>query len=184
MGASAGAPSGIEYRLAQPRDAEAVARLHARSWRESYRGSFSEAFLDGDLVGERLRVWRDRLAQPGREQWVLLALDGARLAGFVCVYGAHDPRWGSLVDNLHVAGESKRGGIGSALMRRAGAWLVERHPGLGVYLWVLEANASARRFYESLAGLDAGVSVMETHGGAMVRSCRYVWASSERLAQS
>ena len=33
----------ITYRPAQPGDAEAVARLHARSWRESYRGSFSDA---------------------------------------------------------------------------------------------------------------------------------------------
>jgi ribosomal protein S18 acetylase RimI-like enzyme len=172
----------IEYRQAEPGDAEAVARLHARSWRENYRGSFTDAFLDGDLPGERLRVWRARLGDPPRSQLVLLAVDGASLGGFVCAYGAHDPRWGSFIDNIHVARASKRRGIGSALMRQAGAWLALHHPGLGVHLFVLEANASARRFYERLGARDAGVSTMETHGGAIVRSCRYVWPDARLLS--
>ena len=87
----------IAYRDAGPADAEAVASLHARSWRESYRGSFTDEFLDGDLLAERLGVWRERLERAPDEQLVLLALDGARLAGFVCAYGAHDPR-GRLIE--------------------------------------------------------------------------------------
>ena len=171
----------IEYRRAQLRDAEAVALLHARSWRENYRGAFPDPFLDGDLPGERLRVWRERLGDPPRNQLVQLAVDGENLAGFVCAYGGHDPRWGSLIDNLHVARASKGGGIGSSLMRHAGAWLGRHHPGLGIYLWVLEANSSARRFYEHLGAHDAGVSTMETHGGAIVRSCRYTWRDAGAL---
>jgi ribosomal protein S18 acetylase RimI-like enzyme len=165
----------IEYRMAKASDAEGIANLHARSWRESYRGSFHDSFLDGDLPGERLRVWRGRLELPKDDQLVCLAVDGAILAGFVCAYGAHDDRWGSLIDNLHVAGEYKRRGIGAALMQRAGAWLAPRYGGLPVYLLVLEANAPARRFYERLGGCNAEVSTMETHGGAIVRSCRYTW---------
>lgn len=174
----------IEYRPASPTDAEAVAALHARSWREHYRGSFTDAFLDGDLLGERLGVWRERLGSPRDDQLVQLAVGGERLVGFVCAYGGHDPRWGSFIDNLHVAGEAKRGGVGSSLMAQAGAWLAERYPGLGVYLLVLEANAPARRFYESLGGRSAEVSTMETHGGARVRSCRYVWERPGLLAAS
>jgi len=172
----------IEYRQANPADAEAVASLHARSWRENYRGAFSDAFLDGDLPAERLRVWRERLGNPSDDQLVQLAVDGADLRGFVCAYGGHDPRWGSFIDNLHVARASKRSGIGSSLMRQAGAWLDLHCPGLGIYLWVLESNASARRFYEHLGAENAGVSTMETHGGAIVRSCRYAWPSAGRLA--
>lgn len=172
----------IEYRPAQPSDAEAVASLHARSWRENYRGAFLDAFLDGDLVGERRRVWRDRLDRPAGNQLVQLAVDGAALVGFVCAYAAHDPEWGSFVDNLHVASAAKGGGVGSSLMRQAGAWLAARHPDLGVYLLVLEGNSRARRFYEHLGGRNAGVSTMETHGGAVVRSCRYVWPRAELLS--
>jgi ribosomal protein S18 acetylase RimI-like enzyme len=172
----------IEYRNAASRDAEAVAQLHARSWRESYRGSFSDEFLDGDLNGERLRVWSARLAEPSRNQLVQLALDGTDLAGFVCAYGDHDPQWGSFIDNLHVAGTSKRNGIGSSLMRQAGAWLDHHYPELGIYLWALEVNSSARRFYERLGGHDEGVFTTETHGGTLVRSCRYTWPRAAALA--
>ena len=174
----------IEYRPARPSDAEAIASLHARSWRENYRGAFHDSFLDGDLREERLRVWRARLADPPGHQLVQLAVDGTSLVGFVCAFGAHDPEWGSLVDNLHVALASKRSGIGASLLRHAGAWLAPRYPDLGVYLWVLEVNSSARRFYERLGGRNAGVSTMETHGGAVVRSCRYTWPARSRRPSS
>jgi ribosomal protein S18 acetylase RimI-like enzyme len=172
----------IEYRPAGRFDADAIAFLHTRSWRENYRGAFSDAFLDGELPEERVRVWRARLDHPAENQFVQLAVDAADLVGFVCAYGAHDPEWGSLVDNLHVAGTAQRNGIGTSLMRQAGAWLEARHPGLGVYLFVLEVNSSARRFYARLGARNAGVSTMETHGGAVVRSCRYVWEGARHLA--
>jgi ribosomal protein S18 acetylase RimI-like enzyme len=165
----------IEYRSARLSDAEAIADLHARSWRENYRGAFLDTFLDGDLPGERFRVWRERLAHPPGNQFVQVAVDGTKLAGFVCAYAASDPQWGSFVDNLHVARAFKRSGIGSALMKQAATWLAVSYPELGVYLLVLEANVSARRFYERLGGQNSGVSTMETHGGAVVRSCRYTW---------
>ena len=172
----------IEYRQAQLRDAEAVALLHARSWRENFRGDFTDAFLDGDLPGERLRVWHDRLDQPPENQFVQVALDGANLVGFVCAYGAHDPQWGSFIDNLHIADAAKRTGIGSSLMRQAGAWLSSQYADLGVYLLVLESNSEARRFYERLGAQNASVFNTETHGGAVVRSCRYTWPRTELLS--
>jgi hypothetical protein len=66
-------------------------------------------------------------------------------------------------------------------MRQAGAWLASLYPDRGVYLWVLEVNDSARRFYESLGARNAGTSTVETHGGAVVRSCRYTWPRAELL---
>jgi ribosomal protein S18 acetylase RimI-like enzyme len=174
----------IEYRQARRSDADTVALLHTRSWRENYRGAFLDAFLDGELPEERLRVWRSRLDHPSAHQLVQLALDGADLVGFVCAYGAHDPECGSLIDNLHVARAAKRTGIGTALMTRAGSWLAARYPDVGVYLWVLESNSPARRFYERLGGRNAGTSTMETHGGAVVRSCRYTWPRAESLASA
>lgn len=172
----------IGYRPAQPADAEAVALLHAQSWRENYRGAFLDAFLDGDLPGERRRVWRARLESPPEHQLVQLAVAGADVVGFVCAYGDHDPEWGSFVDNLHVARAAKGTGVGSSLMRQAGAWLAARFPDTGVYLFVLESNAPARCFYERIGGRNAGVSTMETHGGAIVQSCRYSWPRAELLA--
>jgi ribosomal protein S18 acetylase RimI-like enzyme len=174
----------IVYRSAVPGDARDIADLHARSWRETYRGFFPDAFLDGDLPGERLRVWRSRLDRPRDNQVVLVAVADTSLIGFICAYGGHDPRWGSFIDNVHVARDSKRAGIGSALMQQGGAWLASRYPGQGVFLQVLEGNADARRFYERMGGRNAEVATVETYGGALVRSCRYVWERPEKLSRA
>jgi ribosomal protein S18 acetylase RimI-like enzyme len=171
----------LEYRLAGPADAEAVAQLHARSWRETYRGTYPDAFLDADLSGERLQVWRARLERPAPNQRVELAVDGAELLGFVCTYGDSDAAWGSLIDNLHVAGPAKRRGIGTALLRRTAVWLEARYAARPVHLFVLEANAPARRFYEQLGAEDHGAALRDSPGG-WVRSCLYVWSKPESLA--
>jgi len=51
----------VQFRPARPSDADAVAALHADSWRRHYRGAYSDAFLDGDVYAERLVVWSSRL---------------------------------------------------------------------------------------------------------------------------
>jgi len=43
----------IEIRPVTFRDAEVVAALHAASWRDAYRGILTDAYLDGDILGER-----------------------------------------------------------------------------------------------------------------------------------
>ena len=40
----------IALRQAEASDADVIARLHAASWREHYRGMLADAYLDGDLV--------------------------------------------------------------------------------------------------------------------------------------
>lgn len=174
----------ITYRKAGPPDAAAVANLHAQSWRENYRGAFHDSFLDGDLPGERLGVWRERLGHPSGNQFVQLALADAELAGFVCAYGGYDPRWGSFIDNLHVAATFKGNGIGRGLMQEVGIWLASAHPNQGVHLVVLEGNTPAMGFYERIGGRCAEMVGMETPYGAIVPSFRYVWGKPQLLLEA
>ncbi|HEY0536661.1 MAG TPA: hypothetical protein VGD29_34190 [Actinoplanes sp.] len=88
-------------RPARADDAERVALLHADSWRRHYRGAYADSFIDGDVEADRLGVWAGRLAAPGRGA-TLPAEDDKGLAGFIHVVFDDDPRWGSLIDNLHV----------------------------------------------------------------------------------
>jgi RimJ/RimL family protein N-acetyltransferase len=69
-------------------------------------------------------------------------------------------------------------------MGRAGAWLTANYGRAGVYLWAMEANESARRFYERLGSTNVGVVEREVPGGGSVRHCRYVWPSPARLNYS
>jgi ribosomal protein S18 acetylase RimI-like enzyme len=173
----------VEYRIAKPADAELIAQVHAESWRRTLRGMFLDEFLDGDLVANRRAVWREWLGRPRGDQFVCVAVAEVRIAGFICAYGAEDPEWGSLIDNLHVAREHQRGGIGSALMRHAAVWLVSSYGDCGVYLWVMEANQAARRFYQGLGSANAGTVEKENPGGGTARSCRYVWSRPDLLAR-
>src|SRR5688500_9922422 len=106
-------------REANAGDAEAIAALHTDSWRRTYRGMMTDAFLDGGALENRRRVWKERLGRPDQSQFVCVAEAPDRIIGFTCVFVDEDPVWGSSIDNLHVATGMHRRGIGAALMRNA-----------------------------------------------------------------
>ncbi|MEJ3747517.1 GNAT family N-acetyltransferase [Actinomycetes bacterium KLBMP 9797] len=146
----------VRVRGAGGEDAERIAVLHADSWRRHYRGAYADAFLDGDVEADRRSVWSARLAAPGHSQ-TLLADRGGQLVGFLHVVFDHHPRWGSLVDNLHVRHDQRRMGIGTALLGRAARAVSERAAGTAMYLWVLRQNTAAQHFYR-----DCGATCVET----------------------
>jgi ribosomal protein S18 acetylase RimI-like enzyme len=169
-----------QFRLAGPADAEAVANLHADSWRLHYRGAYSDAFLDGDVVADRLAVWTDRLRQPAPPRCTILAEDGS-LVGFANTVFDDDPTWGALLDNLHVADGHKRRGIGSRLLASTAEALIGRPEKTGLYLWVLEQNVDAQAFYEARGGRCVGRGLASPPGGIASRvtgspaKLRYAW---------
>ncbi len=63
----------MRYREATADDVEAIAQLHADSWRRNYRGAFRDAFLDGPVVGERRTVWAERLTRPASSRYTVVA---------------------------------------------------------------------------------------------------------------
>ena len=162
-------------------DLQQIASLLAESRRTTYRGIYSDEYLDKEVIADLRRVWNGRLRTPGEGQVVILALGGFGLEGFVSAYGNDDPTWGSRIDNLHVTPERKRSGTGTLLMRECSDWLHQHYPRPGVYLWVLDANAPARRFYERLGAHNAEAVEQSTPGGGSALSCRYVWRTPEVL---
>ena len=134
----------------------AVATLHAESWRAHYRGAYRDEYLDGEVVQDRIRVWKERLSTPVPNQFVVLAEEDDDLIGFACAYGGHEETWGSLLDNIHVRPEHQRRGVGAALVAEVAAWCRANYAGCGLYLWVLEQNRPAQRFYQRLGASDQG----------------------------
>src|SRR6185295_16394242 len=102
-------------RFAGVEDAPAVARIHTDSWRRHYRGMYSDRYLDGDLYGERLKTWTARLARDGPTQFTLITEIDGKATGFAHVLLDADPKWGALVDNLHVVRDTQGKGVGSLL---------------------------------------------------------------------
>jgi ribosomal protein S18 acetylase RimI-like enzyme len=140
----------LRFRLATPSDAEAVAALHADSWRRHYRGAYSDAFLDSDLDADRLAVWGARFMNSGASTHTLIAEDASGLVGFAHTVFEADRAWGALLDNLHVTHRRKRQGVGSQLLAQTARAVAER--GTGLFLWVLEQNVHAQAFYRACGG--------------------------------
>lgn len=177
---------GPQYRLAGPTDTEAIATLHADSWRRHYRGAYSDAFLDGDVVADRLEVWSNRLRNPDPQRCTIVAEDDG-LLGFAHTVLDDDATWGALLDNLHVAHGHKRRGIGSLLLALTANAVIERREDTGLYLWVLEQNVSAQAFYESCEGECVGRRLVSPPGGVSSRlvgsptALRYSWPEPRAL---
>jgi GNAT superfamily N-acetyltransferase len=167
---------GYVLRHAQPRDSDAIAALHAESWRSAYRGLVPDGFLGAGLDAERLQAWRDRFAiVPPDRRLVLLATSGDALIGFTCVLADGETGFGPLLDNLHVKPGWRGRGIGARLLDESRAWVSRIAPGQPMHLWVMEGNTAARAFYRAQGGTEGELRVNEM-GGVPVAALRCTWA--------
>jgi GNAT superfamily N-acetyltransferase len=184
----------MRLRTAGADDAEQVALLHADSWRRHYRGAYSDSFLDGDVAADRRSVWSARLSTPADAETVhnqtILAENDDRLLGFIHVIFDDDPRWGSLVDNLHVVHDQRRTGVGSQLLAGAASAVTKRARGNGFYLWVLEQNTQAQQFYRRSGGALVETAPVPPPGGdpnrlmGNPRGLRIAWPDASRVGRS
>jgi hypothetical protein len=59
----------------------------------------------------------------------------------------------------------------------------EQCPGQWLYLWVFEANARTRAFYERLGAIVLERAVVEAPGGGSVAEWRYAWPDVNALCR-
>ena len=156
-------------------DADAIAAVHAASWRATYRGILSDAYLDGPIDQERRELWRARFADDVPP--TVVACAGDAVVGFACAFANEDARWGSRIDNLHVLPNHKRRGLATRLMRAVAGRLEALAPSVPVYLWVYEVNHTARATYESLGGQLTEHGSRTGADGTATPALRYTWPS-------
>jgi len=166
-------------RLARAEEADAIAELHAASWRVAYRGILPDETHGEGLVPRQRAYWGQAFA---REDLVLIlvAEDAGALIGFIAAWGDPDGGSDAFVQSLHVHPARKRGGIGRALLGAAAARMAAAGR-RGVYLWVYEANTAAAAFYRALGGTVPGTRVREI-GGRPIPQLRMAWPDTAALA--
>lgn len=163
-------------REATPADAEAVARLHVESWQTAYRGILLEDYLENDALRERIATWQERFSKNFQKpMFVLIAELGDEMVGFVCVFTEEDLVYGSFVDNLHVVPRLTGRGLGRELLSAAAERLVADGSRVGLYLWVIEQNEKARRFYEKAGAEIVGTSPIPMPDGQRISAARCYW---------
>ena len=173
------------FRLATVDDVEAIAALHTHSWRENYRGIYSDAFLDNEATADRLEVWSQRLRAPVRDQFTTVGEVEGSLVGLAHVILDEDPIRGAVVQNLHVHTNVQRKGIGTALLSEVAQALQQRRPASRLHVWVREDNTSAMAFYEALQGtrVDRKLGGPFADGSRAPVLC-YWWANPGNLLTS
>ncbi len=149
--------TGISIRPADIDDAQAIADLHVKVWRHTYRDLAPvrvHAVLDEHYRG---RKWREKLASNERDQMVLVAEADGSIVGIGAAGAPSDPVFNGRgeIKFLYVDPEFKRRGIGRQLLARLATHLeASRYPGAA--LSVVKGNAAAIAFYEALSGRFAG----------------------------
>ncbi len=69
-------------RPATPEDADAVARVHVRSWQAAYRSLLPDAYLDGLRPEERAQAYDFTGSDPAKPYTIVAESEGA-VYGFV-----------------------------------------------------------------------------------------------------
>jgi GNAT superfamily N-acetyltransferase len=164
----------MHVRDARIQDAPAIADVNVRSWQAAYRGLMPDSYLDALSGEEDTARWQRAIAESTRRgRPVLVVEDGAGAVVGYAVVGADvdEPSLG-LVFLMYVGPERWGTGAGHALMEAS----IERLRGAGfgrAVLWVLEANARARRFYEREGWVEEGGRSTSTYGGVALPALRY-----------
>jgi ribosomal protein S18 acetylase RimI-like enzyme len=135
-------------RRATAADARGIAEVHVASWRHAYRGLLPDGSLDRLSVEQREASWREAFRDRGAG--VFVAEEDGRVIGFASFGPSRDGDAGPEVGEIpaiYVDPSAVGAGVGRALLDAAIEALREAGYRRAT-LWVLEANAHARRFYE------------------------------------
>jgi ribosomal protein S18 acetylase RimI-like enzyme len=171
----------MRLRDATADDIGRIAALHAESWRRTYRGMYSDHYLDHEVDADLLARWTGNLSTANASTSTVVAEDGDELAGFVHTVLHDHPDWGALLDNLHVDPDRKRSGLGTVLMAASARAVLAARPITPVYLWVLQANTAAQRFYDARGGMCAATEPWTAPDGTPIVSLRYTWPDPTTL---
>lgn len=181
MSQSRGASASVLVLPAGPADAEELARVHVRAWRETYRGLLPDAYLARMSEPAFARRFRRALTFPGPNDVTLVAASPDGLVG----YAESGPSRAGVADEaeiatLYVLREAQGLRIGRRLLM-ASARALASQGAKSLAISVLRDNIPARGFYEHLGGAAEPPTLERGPGGALLHEVLYRWPDIGRL---
>ena len=174
----------LDYAIspAGPADAAELARVHVRSWRETYPGLLPQMALNRMNANAHARRFRHELTRAKAGQVTLIAEGADGAVGYVS--GALLTGDGRAADaevfTLYVVRAAQHVGVGRALLAGA-ARVLQAEGAKSLMLFVLTRNDPARRFYERLGG--EAFAEAASHGwGEGLTETAYRWRDIGALA--
>ena len=142
-----------------------MARVHVRSWRESFAGVVPQSFLDKMSVEVRAKAFEEGFSAPCYRMYVA-EVPGQGVIGFADFGGAREAVGGyeGELYAIYLLPEFQRKGVGERLFRQ-GVEFLRRGGKSSMYLLVLEVSPY-RKFYEKMGGRVVGRKEMEIEGAA------------------
>lgn len=173
----------IRIRAAQPADAGPVARVHNDSRRTTYAGIMPADYL-ANLSDEDWEARWDEYLLPGRFASITLVAEtgGGEIIGFISggPERLDDPEYRGEIYAVYLLQDHQRRGVGKRLFA-AIVQQLRRDGFASMLVWVLEDNAPARRFYESMGGEQVSRRTT-TFGGADLTEVSYGWKGPALMA--
>jgi ribosomal protein S18 acetylase RimI-like enzyme len=152
-------------------DAEAIARVHIRSWQAAYTHLFSAEELGGLSVPARARWWAGAIERGWR---VLVATRDAAIVGFASCGESSDDDASGLGElmTIYVDPDAWGRGVGQRLISEIESSL--REEGFDeALLWVAEDNPRTRHFYEAAGWKADGTQRPVEFLGREISEVRY-----------
>lgn len=181
MSQSRGASASLLILPVGPADAEALARVHVRSWRETYRGLLPDAYLARMSEVNFARRFRHALTRPGPHDVTLAAVGPDEILGYL---QGGPSRSGAAreaeIATLYVLRQAQGLGAGRRLLIGAARALAAQGA-TSLAISVLKDNVRARGFYEHLGGAAGAPRAERGPGGALLQEVTYRWAEIESL---
>ncbi|MDD4159496.1 MAG: GNAT family N-acetyltransferase [Synergistaceae bacterium] len=147
-----------------------VSRVYAKSWKSAYCGIVPQDYLDS--IPENR--WSKILINELSNLWIVS--DGKQIIGSSTYALARDEKysgWGEII-SIYLLPSYFHLGIGTKLLRASMNELFS----MGyenIYLWVLEDNFSARRFYEKNGFKMKEDTMQSVIGGKLLNEIRYIY---------
>lgn len=152
-------------------DLGAVSNVYEKSWKYAYKNIIPQSYLDGIPKGK----WLQSLDNDTRHS--LIMLDGDKVIG-TSSFGASRfddmDGYGEII-SVYLLPEYIGKGCGKQLFQAA----VDELKQMGyndIFLWVLEENTRARRFYEKFGFKTNGKILNDNIGGRDLTEIQYIYS--------
>lgn len=161
----------IEIRPITDKDSMlSVSNIYEQSWKYAYRGIIPDTWLAGIPSGQ----WANGLKQPGHLSLILL--DDGKMCGAASYSHARVESmkdYGEII-SIYLLPEVMHRGYGYQLMQA----VLSELKNMGyrkTYLWVLEENKNARRFYERFGFVLSDRTQTDTYDGKELKELMYTY---------
>ena len=147
-----------------------IGHIYEESWKYAYKGLVSQDYLDGIQAD----AWAKRIDDVGRH--TLIATENNRPIGTAAYSASRFPKMNGYgeINSIYLLPECIGKGYGKLLLQAAINGLSE----IGftnIFLWVLEENHSARRFYERCGFVCSDIFNDANIGGKNLREIQYCY---------